>query len=260
MSVVAVVTAAGSGTRLGASVPKALVELAGEPLIVHAVRGMVAGGVRQIVVTIPEGYEEDFARALAQFSPGSSDDSKVDGTEIGTDPVRVTCVVGGRTRQESVARGLAEVDAPVVLIHDAARCLTPPSVIARVVEAVQAGAEAVVPVMAVTDTIKRAVVVADDNTPLYAQPLGETVDRAELRAVQTPQGFVTELVKRAHVEGEKLSVSELSAAPDDAALVELLGKRVWAVSGSSEALKITTPFDLAVAEFLCQRRKKDNDV
>lgn len=258
MSVVAVVTAAGSGTRLGANIPKALVELDGDPLIVHAIRGMIAGGVRQIVVTIPAGYEEDFARALAQFSP-SSDDGKMNSVESGTDPVRVTCVVGGRTRQESVARGLAEVDASVVLIHDAARCLTPPSVIRRVIEAVEAGAAAVVPVMAVTDTIKRTVV-ADEKTPAHAQPLGATVDRAELRAVQTPQGFATELVKRAHAKGEKLSASELSAAPDDAALVELLGKRVWAVAGSSESLKITTPFDLAVAEFLCQRRKKDNDV
>ena len=148
----------------------------------------------------------------------------------------VTVVAGGATRQESVAAALAAAppDLSVVLVHDAARALTPPEVVERVAAAVRAGHPAVIPVLPVIDTIKA--VDADDA-------VRATVDRAALRAVQTPQGFRRDVLAAAHANA-------VDAATDDAGLVEALGVRVSCVPGSPHALKITQPFDLAVAELL----------
>ncbi|MBM7824590.1 2-C-methyl-D-erythritol 4-phosphate cytidylyltransferase [Arcanobacterium pluranimalium] len=228
MKIAALIVAAGSGSRLGAPIPKALVELAGEALIVHALRGMNNADVTDVVVTIPTGCESEFAAVLEK---------------AGLD---ARLVVGGATRQESVARGLAQVDADVVLVHDAARALTPSAVIRSVVAALENGHRAVIPVLAVTDTIKKT----DANDVVT-----ETLDRASLRAVQTPQGFDTALLRQAHEQGKRMSESEQSAAPDDAALVELLGEAVFCVRGDAQSLKVTTPFDLAVAELILDQRE-----
>ena len=136
----AVLTAAGSGSRLGCELPKALVSLSGRPLVWWAARGLRAGGVGMIVVTAPASSIEDFRAALADIED-------------------VLVVAGSdRSRQASVALGLAalghrDADA-VVLVHDAARPLTPPEVSARVIDAVRGGASAVIPVLPVTDTLK----------------------------------------------------------------------------------------------------------
>ncbi|WP_124054382.1 2-C-methyl-D-erythritol 4-phosphate cytidylyltransferase [Arcanobacterium ihumii] len=236
MKVAAVIAGAGSGSRLGAQIPKALVLLAGEPLIVHAVRGMNEAGISDVVVTVPSGYEGDFARALGDASLGAR------------------LVVGGSTRQQSVMRGLDAIDADFVLVHDAARALTPAVMIRRVVAALENGNLAVIPALAVTDTIKRVDAGTTVGAGASAENVQETLDRSMLRAVQTPQGFDVELLMRAHKAGEAMSESELSAAPDDAALVELLGEPVVAVPGDPEAMKITTPFDLAVADLLFAQR------
>ncbi|USR79288.1 2-C-methyl-D-erythritol 4-phosphate cytidylyltransferase [Arcanobacterium pinnipediorum] len=219
----AIIAGAGSGTRLGANIPKALVHLGGTPLIVHAVQAMNNAGIADCIVTVPDGYLDEFRRVF---------------NDAGLE-VRLT--LGGSTRQESVALGLALVTTDAVLVHDAARALTPVSMIQRVIQAIDAGAQSAIPALPVVDTIKR---VSKQGR------VSETLLRHELQAVQTPQGFLTPTLRRAHDLGNQPHHFEANAAPDDAALVELIGEEVVVVPGAYEALKITTPFDLSVAELL----------
>ncbi|MCP2325815.1 2-C-methyl-D-erythritol 4-phosphate cytidylyltransferase [Hamadaea flava] len=213
------VPAAGAGVRLGGDVPKALRELRGESLLVHAVkRAAAAASVRLIVVAAPPHLVSEVRELL---------------TGVDADLV---VVAGGASRQDSVARALAVVPEgiDIVLVHDAARALTPPELVDAVASAVRAGHGAVIPVLPVVDTIKRV----DSNGDVAA-----TVDRSELRAVQTPQGFRREVLVKAHAEagGEHT---------DDAGMVERLGLPVHCVPGSELALKITRPVDLIIAEAL----------
>lgn len=239
MSVAAVLTAAGSGSRLGHSLPKALVPLGGQSLVAHAAQNLLAARaagddrVRVLVVTAPAFHLDAIARELG-----------------GLDDVALLVVAGGPTRQASVAAGLAALDADpraadvdVVLVHDAARPLAPPSLVVRVIEAVRDGHPAVVPGLPVTDTIKRVA----PHRGVTVEPVLETVPRAELRAVQTPQGFARDLLARAHAHGAEHAHDETLAASDDAGLVERLGEPVWVVAGDERAAKITTVRDLAVA-------------
>ncbi len=240
MSVAAVLTAAGSGSRLGHSLPKALVPLGGRSLVVHAARNLLAASaagdnrVRVLVVTAPVLHLEAIASELA---------------EVAGD-VTLVVVPGGTTRQASVAAGLAvleadprAVDVDVVLVHDAARPLAPPSLVERVIDAVRSGHPAVVPGLPVTDTIKRV----EMHRGVHVEPVVETVPRAELRAIQTPQGFTRELLARAHAHGADDAHDESRAASDDAGLVERLGEQVWVVAGDERAAKITTARDLLIA-------------
>lgn len=213
MSAGALVPAAGLGVRLGGTGPKALRLLAGEPLLVHAVRGLrVCSALGPIVVAAPPdalGVVADWLRAYD-----------------------VLVVAGGVERHDSVARALAALP-PVdhVLVHDAARCLTPVAVLDRVLAALAAGAVAVVPVLPVHDTVKRV-----DGAAVVA-----TVPRADLRAVQTPQGFDRLVLARAHAHAGGLHT-------DDAGLVEALGLPVVTVAGDETAFKVTRPLDLLLAE------------
>ena len=149
-------------------------------------------------------------------------------------------VVGGETRQDSVAAGLAALaaDVDVVLVHDAARAFVPVEVIGRVLAAVAGGADAVVPALPLVDTVKRV----DAHGAVTA-----TVDRSELRAVQTPQGFRRAALVGAHERWPG------DAVTDDAGLVERAGGRVVVVDGADEAFKITRPWDLRIAESLADR-------
>jgi 2-C-methyl-D-erythritol 4-phosphate cytidylyltransferase len=213
------VPAAGMGVRLGPGGPKALRLLAREPLLVHAVRGVAAApSVGLIVVAAPASDLDAVASLLEPIDC----------------PVRV--VPGGSTRQASVARALAAVPAEfdLVLVHDAARALTPPSLIESVAAKLRAGSSAVVPALPVADTIKR---VGTDGEVVA------TVDRSVLRAVQTPQGFRRATLAAAHA-------SAADDHTDDAGLAEQAGVRVDTVPGDDLAFKITRPFDLAVAEAL----------
>ena len=219
------VVAAGSGTRLDAGVPKAFVDLHGEPLLAHALHRVWASGVvDEVVLVVPTAHHEA-ATALPVL------------TELG----RVAVVPGGDTRQASVRRGLAAVgdDVDVVLVHDAARCLAPPALFAAVVAAVRGGHGAVVPGVPVADTLR--------STD------GHTVDRSLLRAVQTPQGFDRRVLEHAHAEAAHLAADELSAATDDAGLVERAGGQVHLVDGAPEAFKVTTPQDLVLADAVLTR-------
>lgn len=239
MSVVAIIAGAGSGTRLGSQGPKALVTLGGEALVVHAVRSMRDSGVvAAAVVTARADALAEFRAVLAAAGYA----------ETGEFPVRV--VPGGATRQASVAAGLeaaASFGAPShVLIHDAARALTPPEMIARVVEALRAGHEAVVPALPVVDTVKEVGPANADGT----EPIERTLDRSRLRAMQTPQGFAFAPIAAAHRELAARGAEEASAAPDDAALMEAMGHKVALVEGSERALKVTRPLDLRICEML----------
>ncbi len=148
-------------------------------------------------------------------------------------------VVGGAERSDSVRAGLAAAaDADLILVHDAARALTPPTLFAEVVDALSAGHPAVVPGIPVADTLKH---VDADGTVL------DTPDRAPLRAVQTPQGFDAALLRRAHAGG--------GDATDDAGLVEAMGVPVRVIAGDHLAFKITTPFDLTTARLLQEARR-----
>lgn len=237
----AVLTAAGSGSRLGHDLPKALVPLGGTPLVVRAARALAdSTAVDGIVVTAPSTH----LAAVVGLFPGDV----VPGTAV---PVRV--VPGGPSRQASVAAGLAALadlvaDVELVLVHDAARALAGPELVRRVVAALESGRRAVVPGVPVTDTVKRVVALPDGGELVV-----ETPDRATLRAVQTPQGFVRELLERAHRAGADRADDEARAVSDDAGLVELLGEEVHLVLGEPAALKITTAADLDLAERLLSR-------
>jgi len=154
-----------------------------------------------------------------------------------------TVVAGGSDRTESVRRALAAVGTPdLVLVHDAARALTPPEMIARVVDALRAGYHAVVPGLPVGDTIKAV----DADGVVIATPA-----RAGLRAVQTPQGFHTDLLLRAYQRSE--SGPGLAPVTDDASMVENIGGQVHVVEGDPLAFKITTALDLLLAEAVVSR-------
>ncbi|WP_084508667.1 2-C-methyl-D-erythritol 4-phosphate cytidylyltransferase [Nocardia pseudovaccinii] len=213
-SVVALVPAAGRGVRLGESTPKAFVTVGGTPMVRLAVDGLIASGaVDRIIVMVPTELVES---AVALLPPSES--------------VRV--VIGGAERTDSVRCGIAAApDAAHFLVHDAARALTPPELIARVVAELRAGAEAVVPALPVVDTIKSV----DGRGEVTGTP-----DRAGLRAIQTPQGFAADLLRAAYAD-ERLQ------ATDDAGLVELLGTRVRTIPGDPMAFKITTRLDLLLA-------------
>jgi 2-C-methyl-D-erythritol 4-phosphate cytidylyltransferase len=216
---VGIVAAAGSGLRLGADQPKALVPLAGRPLVAWAVEGLRAGGVAEVIVAAPAAERAAFAAVL---------------------PAGVRIVDGGATRTASVRACLAaltEGGAPapdVVLVHDAARPLTPAEVIARVLAAVAAGAPAVVPVLPVVDTT----VVVDDQGLI-----ADLVPRGPLRRVQTPQGFDPATLTAAYDRLD--AAAELT---DDAAVVRAAGVPVATVPGDERSAKITVAHDLALAE------------
>jgi 2-C-methyl-D-erythritol 4-phosphate cytidylyltransferase len=212
--VAAILAAAGSGERLGATLPKAFVRLGERPLLAESLERLDASDwIDSIVVAAPPGWEEP-AILLAE--------------ELGCGKVRAS-VTGGATRTDSVRIALAEVaaDAAVVIVHDAARPLLQDEVVERVLAPLGEGWDGAVPALAVADTIKR---VRDDEVV-------ETLDRSELRAVQTPQAFVAPVLRDA-------LEAALPDASDCASLVEARGGRVKAVAGDPRLLKITDARDL----------------
>ncbi len=207
--------AAGRGERLGLDQPKAFAPLAGEPLLAEPLRRLDdSEWVDAIVVVAPPGWEEPVI-LLAE--------------ELGCDKVSA-CVPGGERRVDSVRAGFAEVpaDAVVVLVHDAARPLLPPEVIERVLAPLSEGWDGAVPGLPVPDTLKR---VGADGA------VHETVTREGLWAVQTPQAFPVDVLRRALASDRD--------ATDCAGLVEAGGGRVKVVPGDARLLKVTTADDLA---------------
>ncbi|MFZ2050653.1 MAG: 2-C-methyl-D-erythritol 4-phosphate cytidylyltransferase [Solirubrobacteraceae bacterium] len=216
---VALIVAAGSGERLQAGMPKALVELHGKSLLAWSVEALLAApSVREIVVALPEGVQA---------------------------PAGAIGVRGGAVRSESVREALRVAGAgDVVLVHDAARPLLSPELAEAVIAAViERGVDAAVAAAAVTDTVKRA------QGGLVLQ----TLPRSQLWAVQTPQAFRREALERVLAAPAEV----LAQATDDASLIERAGGSVAIVPSSPENLKITTPLDLELAAALLARRKAD---
>ena len=234
-----VIVAAGSGQRLGHGVPKARVPLGGEPLLVHAVRGVLRAAVaEQICVAIPANDPElaEICRRL--------------GAEAAAAGLKFNAVEGGADRAASVAAALRHISGDVgcVLVHDAARPLTPTGVFKRVVAALRDGADAVIPALAVTDTIKTVVPAALPATGAGVEQVVGTPARHQLRAVQTPQGFTLDTLRRAHAQ----TLDAGTQVTDDAMLVEAMGGDVFVVQGSTHSFKITTPMDLLLAEAMLE--------
>jgi len=214
VSVWAVLAAAGSGERLGGDRPKAFVRLGDRPLLGESLERLDGSDwIDQIVVAAPAGWEEPVI-LLAE--------------ELGCSKV-IACVTGGATRAESVRLALAEVpeEAAAVVVHDAARPLVDDAVVERVLAALNEGWDGVVPALPLDDTIKR----------VDGDRVVETLDRSQLRAVQTPQAFVTSVLRDAFS-------GQLGAASDCASLVEARGGRVKVVPGDPRLLKVTDSFDL----------------
>jgi 2-C-methyl-D-erythritol 4-phosphate cytidylyltransferase len=233
VSVAAVVPAAGRGVRLGPGAPKALRRIGGKPLLVHAVRALAdSPSVATIVVAAPVDDVTAVTDLLADL--------------VFDADTRIRVVAGGPSRQASVANALAVLDdeVDVVLVHDAARALVPVELVEAVVAAVREGRPSVVPALPVSDTVKRV-----DGADIVV----ETLNRSELRVVQTPQGFERHVLDDAH---RRAASGELGDAPatDDAGLVERCGTPTHVVPGSEEAFKVTRPIDLLLAEAVLARR------
>lgn len=239
-----IIVAAGSGERLGYGIPKAEVPLAGEPILAYALRGVIASGVAdKICVAVPRS--DKLLRELCQ-------DSSITTPVGGVECPPIVAVDGGSTRSDSVRQGLAALgeDVDVVLVHDAARALAPPEVFQRVAHALAEGAQAVIPVRTMVDTVKVVEHAPADQVSIAQEVVTRTPDRTRLRIVQTPQGFTVDALARAHASAELFDDEQSAAVTDDAMLIEALGIPVYAVPGSDLSLKITTPTDLVLAEAL----------
>ncbi|MFJ6697084.1 2-C-methyl-D-erythritol 4-phosphate cytidylyltransferase [Streptomyces sp. NPDC091272] len=237
----AVIPAAGRGIRLGPGAPKALRSLNGTPMLIHAVLAMAASrAVSLVVVVAPADGAGEVKALLDEYEHAL--------------PERTACLVvpGGETRQESVRLGLEALpdDITVVLVHDAARPLVPVDTVDAVVEAVRAGAPAVVPALPLADTVKQ-VTPQPGGRP---EPVVATPERALLRAVQTPQGFDRATLVRAH----RAAPAAGEGATDCAGMVERLGEPVVVVPGHEEAFKVTRPLDLVLAEAVLARRRAND--
>ena len=217
----AIIAGAGSGHRLGADLPKALVKLLDKTLVEHAVAAL-APVAELIIVTAPAGFEDKFKELLGD---------------------QVTVITGGVLRSDSIRIALEKIpnNYEFVLVHDAARAIASTDLAKNIVSELVKGEQAVIPALDVVDTIKEV------DAGGYVR---STPDRSTLRAVQTPQGFVKSVLAHAHSSAED--------ATDDAALVEAIGIKVKVIAGEERALKITTKSDLTRAtQILLPNIEKD---
>ena len=218
MSVWAVLAAAGRGERLGSDRPKAFARLGGRPLLAESLERLEESGwIDAIVIAAPPDWEEPSILVAEEIAA----------TKVSS------VVTGGESRSESVRLALEEVpeEAAVVLVHDAARPLLPEEVIERVLAPLSEGWDGVVPAVPLADTVKR----------VEGDRVVETVPRDDLVAVQTPQAFLADALRRA-VSGD------VSTATDCASLVEAAGGRIKVVEGDLRLLKVTDADDLALVE------------
>lgn len=226
MKVQVLIPAGGMGQRLGQPVPKALVAVAGVPLLVRTLRQFdLLGLARNAVIVVPPTHRAEFRAVLDEAFPGSD--------------IRV--VDGGEARQDSVRLGLAALDddTEICAIHDAARLFIGPEEIRAAIDAAAEMGAATVAVPSI-DTI-----LVDDGQGM----LQETPDRHRLWACQTPQVFRTEIIRSAHHE----AAAHAMEVTDDATLVKRCGYPVKLVPGSPRNFKLTTPTDLLVAEALIEK-------
>jgi 2-C-methyl-D-erythritol 4-phosphate cytidylyltransferase / 2-C-methyl-D-erythritol 2,4-cyclodiphosphate synthase len=206
----AIIAAAGMGHRLGANLPKSLVKLIDKTLLEHAVANL-APVAQLLIVTAPAGYEKEYKKLLGE---------------------EVEVITGGVLRSDSIRIAIAKIPSnyEYVLVHDAARALASTRLASEVINQLIRGQQAVIPTLEVIDTIKEV-----DNQGYVRN----TLNRASLKIVQTPQGFNRSVLERAHQASED--------ATDDAALVEALGIKVKTIAGEDQAFKITTKGDIKTA-------------
>ena len=206
----AIIAAAGMGHRLGANLPKSLVKLIDKTLLEHAVANL-APVAQLLIVTAPAGYEAEYKKLLGE---------------------EVEVITGGVLRSDSIRIAIAKIpnNYEYVLVHDAARALASTRLASEVINQLIRGQQAVIPTLEVIDTIKEV-----DNQGYVRN----TLNRAALKIVQTPQGFNRSVLERAHLASED--------ATDDAALVEALGIKVKTIAGEDQAFKITTKGDIKTA-------------
>jgi 2-C-methyl-D-erythritol 4-phosphate cytidylyltransferase len=237
--VTAIIAAAGSGERLGAGGPKALVEVAGRPLLAWSLAAFAAApDVDAAVIAAPPGHEGEIEAAAEAVSAG----------------LGLSVVAGGATRAESVAAGLEHVETELVAVHDAAR----PLVTVELIEALVAklrdrpDAAGVIAAAPLIDTVKRAREPrpAKGELPRGGPTVATTESRDHLWAAQTPQVFRAAALREAHTQDPQ----RLHAATDDAMLVEKSGGTVLIEPASAENLKVTTPIDLRLAALLLAER------
>ena len=218
------IAAAGSGTRLGAGGPKALVEVAGRPLVAWSLDAIAAAaGIGPVVIAAPAGFQDELEAVAGDAA----------------------VVAGASSRSGSVANALARVETEIVAVHDAARPLAPPSLFDAVVEALAADPECdgVIAAAPVPDTLKRA---SGDR-----HRVSETVDREGLWAIQTPQAFRSDALRGAFA----VDAASLEAASDDAMLVEAAGGSVRLHPVAEANPKVTAAADLALVEALLRGRR-----
>lgn len=254
--VIAIIAAAGQGTRLGADKPKAFVELAGISLLERSISAMHATELVDeiIVVAAPDMLDE----AADVISRCESADATRGAGAGASDGCTIRLVPGRGERADSVMAGLEAVPVepgvdPIVLVHDAARALTPASMIDRVARAVADGASGVVPVVPVVDTIKAVTETAGHGEARSQAQITKTVDRSNVRAAQTPQGFRYSALFSANemyyasVQADAEAGTRSFVPTDDASLLEWQGVPVVCVDGDELAFKITTRKDLLLA-------------
>ena len=219
------IAAAGSGRRMGAARNKLLLPVAGKPVIAWTLKAALSAGRISWIGIV--GRESDRREILSAVGPSSKP---------------IVWIQGGESRQESVLRGLAGLPDGTrhVLVHDGARCLVEPDLFNRCADAVEGGA-ALIAATPVTDTIKRV-----DGEGI----IRDTPERAGLWAAQTPQGFAVDQLRHGHAEAQARGWS----VTDDASLFERLGWRVQVLDAGPENIKVTTPFDLTVAEAILKLR------
>jgi 2-C-methyl-D-erythritol 4-phosphate cytidylyltransferase len=223
---VAIIAAAGQGTRMGGKRAKQFLELAGIPIIIHTLKRFEQCEViQEIIVVLPAQESAEFLSLADKY--GLRKLAKV--------------VPGGITRAESVLRGLRavrEATAEIVAVHDGVRPFVTPEEITRTIEAARVH-EAAILVAPVTDTIKE----------VEREQVERTLNRGQVRRALTPQCFRYSVLRRAYEQADVLD-PELT---DDSVLVERLGTRVAIVEGSPRNIKITQPQDLAIAEVLLKQ-------
>lgn len=239
MKVTVIIPAAGLGTRMAPpgkkGVPsKQFFEISGTPIVIHTLRVFARNRqISQIVVALRKNEMERFSRQLEKEKLSS----------------RVEIVEGGEHRQESVANALAKLKAApddIVLVHDAVRPFVDDEIISNVVQEVERHGAAIAGLPAV-DTIKQVERAAEGAI------ITSTIPRERIVQAQTPQGFRYELIKRAF-DG---AAADGFTGTDEASLVERLGESVWVVMGSARNIKITTPSDMELAEFLLAQSARD---
>ncbi len=238
MKVTAILLAAGKGERLGASVPKCFLMLAGKPIFMHSFERFFEIA-DEIALTVPQGYgKQAMLTILKRFDhlkhldPGKDDEATLESSDK-----RIRIVRGGKERQDSVERGLrATGHGKVAAVHDTARALVSSATIRKVIER----APAIVAVPAY-DTLKQV------NKKGVIEG---TLDRSKIWHAQTPQAFPTDMLRKAFDRARK----KKTRGTDDASLVEKLGVEIAVVAPDGPNMKVTTPDDLRLAEMILSNR------